>query len=200
MIKYRRLVGALALVGMCFPLCAFNGGFMGCFGSSQPLMSMHVQDTQYRDGILVGAQPRPAQQVWGSWNYDLANPTGSVKAFGWAPGAFTGTNGRYDVANARLNANWSLQAGFNPPCYQTYPTEDVISLLLVVTDVPTTHHDPTFECKTDIYDNSFVLPGFILSSAVPGKLPFKQMHSLLIPDLDLQCCTFMIGTATPMRL
>jgi len=166
---FKRIFSVSALLAMCFFCCGFSGGFLGCFGS-HTLLSMHVQDTQYRDGILVGAQPRPAQQVSGLWNYDLTSPTGSVKSFGFDPYVFTDMSGRYDVTNARLNANWTLQGQFNPPCYQTYPTETVVYQLTVSADVTTAHHDASFECATETEDAAYVSPGFLLSTAMPSAI------------------------------
>jgi hypothetical protein len=72
--KYQRILGTVSFVALSYLLCGFSGGFLGCFGASPTLLSVHVQDTQYRDGVLVSAKARPNQQVWGQWQFDNTTP------------------------------------------------------------------------------------------------------------------------------
>src|SRR6476661_7713352 len=84
----------------------------GCFEKDQNRLFLHTQNTEYTNGILTAAFPRPNQHVHGDWENDLASPTGSVKTFDGR----TGANGRFDVVNPRMNAVWVFSVDFAPTC------------------------------------------------------------------------------------
>lgn len=174
--KIYRLIGVASVLVLSLPICGFSGGLAGCFGSSTPtLMSVHSVDATYKNGVRVGATPRPAQQVWGQWQFDNSGATGSVESFGFNSPAYTGTNGRYDVTNARLNATWQFQTEFNPACNQTYPVPATITLYTPPeAEVTTSAHDPYFECATEIYDAA-VSPSFMMANSLPSTITVQAL-------------------------
>jgi YVTN family beta-propeller protein len=94
-----------------------------------------------------------------------------VETFGFGASAFTGSNGRYDVTNARLNATWIFQVQFNPTCNQTYPVPAAVGLFAAPeVEVTTSAHDFAFECATEVDGTTYVTPGFLLSSAMPSSI------------------------------
>jgi YVTN family beta-propeller protein len=147
-------------------------------------------------GNVLGGGGVPGQSMSGIWLSDNSGATGSVYSFN----VLTDQDGTAMITNGRINANWSSQVIWNPPCDQ------VTSASQIFTDV--TAFGFGFSCVLTIGTESanssthFVIPGSLPStltsygnfSTAYGEPGLRVYVGSPTPSL---VSTFMASTVVP---
>jgi hypothetical protein len=148
----------MALLGLCvFSTCADDCLPNQTGSPGFPVGAEEViTDTA---GNYLGGGPLAGQAVSGVWLSDGSGAAGSIYQFA----GFTQADGGYMVSNGRINANWSAQIIWEPPCYDITSG----SVLEYVTA-----YGFTFDCDLTIGE---VGPDtssthFVLPSALPAAI------------------------------
>ncbi len=121
---------------------------------------LQTQTTLEADGVPVTTSPAPFEAVSGTWLSDNANAVGTVRTFAIA----TDTNGLGFVNSGRVNAAWSGQVLWEPPCGEQ--TSDSAPFPNV-----TTTRGIGFTCVIDmITEPGISSPNFAQPTQLPSSL------------------------------
>jgi YVTN family beta-propeller protein len=135
------------------------------------------------DGTVLGGGGVPGQAMSGIWLSDNSGATGSVYSFN----VLTDQDGTAMVTNGRINANWSSQIIWEPPCGQ------VTSGSQIFTDVTAIGFG--FTCILEIgVEGPNTSTHFVLPGATPSTITSYGDFSTTYGSPQLRV---YIGAATP---
>jgi len=172
----KALVGGVSSLLMAtWPLSCFNK-------SDSTVLIIRMQDWEVRDGIVIRAPGRPNQPMAGFVQSDLANPVGTVTAFGPTK---TDDDGDVRVADGRLNANWYVSMTWYPGCVDNvnYTPPRVFTQVtdyVNIYDTGMSFGSHTYVCEQlDIDEPDAIDSGFSTDTSHPGTITVKSNQVML---------------------